>query len=503
MLYAIMNGVKVRASKSLPRNQQYFCPYKVCDNPMLILKKGEVKIPHFAHLKKPTECQNHGETETGAHLAMKTYFQNALNIADEFMEFSKIPGVRPDIILKNRYAIELQHSPITVSEIKRRNRIYHKNKLVPIWILHARENKPIFEQGYFCKEYSDFKSMFMQNPSDFDFVQLQRKSQADDIYYLTLRNNSNMKNLSLIDIFGHKGDLKRIVKMSSAELFLKKKQGILLYLYFEQDILTKEEKKDNDSLTSFGQELGFYLSYPILKSLPTYNTLFLLWDSIQIEDFREFDAIFTFIRNQYKYPIWKKSFTRGYSFTLPEIPIKVKNQLLNRSRGKCEKCYEELPSRNLVEQNEKLGIIWKGYKCQCGKYTMITGWDVSFKRDLMESFPNLVAEIPVYISRYNSKYMKNEFGNECINCRLRIKNKEISDWILKLKECETIISDLNEDLVIAEFGRLIEKIFYYFIDIKNLNLIIVCPYCYFSSKKRNYDHYKPQLLDLWFGKKNQ
>ena len=82
---------------------------------------------------------------------MKRSFQDTLNIADHYVEYGEIHGVRPDILWENKYAIELQHSPIKPEEIERRNTIYAIHGLIPVWIFHREEwlDDSYYERGRF------------------------------------------------------------------------------------------------------------------------------------------------------------------------------------------------------------------------------------------------------------------------------------------------------------------------------------------------------------------
>ena len=139
MIYANYQGKIIKAERSLPRLKVgYRCRYEFCSDPDLILKKGPVKIPHFAHRSR-TECEQYAEPETDAHRAMKEFLQQFLQIPDRYMEYGKIRGVRPDLVWKNQFAIEVQHSHISIDEVKRRNQIYFNAGLVPLWIFHEQE----------------------------------------------------------------------------------------------------------------------------------------------------------------------------------------------------------------------------------------------------------------------------------------------------------------------------------------------------------------------------
>ncbi|KKM10986.1 hypothetical protein LCGC14_1721550 [marine sediment metagenome] len=130
MIYALNDqNERINASKA-EKGKSYYCPNLDCDNRELILKKGHIRIPHFAH-KSQKDCSSEPESE--AHILCKTFFQSLLDLDNQFVEYYGIKGVRPDV-LYDQFALEIQCSPITVNEIKRRNKIYKKNGYVAIWI---------------------------------------------------------------------------------------------------------------------------------------------------------------------------------------------------------------------------------------------------------------------------------------------------------------------------------------------------------------------------------
>ena len=193
MLSALLNGELVLASNDLPRTTEYRCPYAFCSHPELILKKGVLKVPHFAH-KHAGDCFI-PEPETDAHLAMKQCFQQTLGIDIEYLEYGKIRGVRPDIVWQN-YAIELQHSPIKVDEIDRRNTIYAMNHLFPVWVFHRQEfaeDDAAFSRGCFGIETS------AADPDELD------------------------------------GEVDEFIKLKAAELHVLENIGGLFYLAFSKD----------------------------------------------------------------------------------------------------------------------------------------------------------------------------------------------------------------------------------------------------------------------------
>jgi competence CoiA-like predicted nuclease len=109
VLTALYNGKKMLAKRELSRAAKYLCPKENCRKPELVLKSGTLRIPHFVH-KKGSSCNRSALPESQVHEAMKRCFRTTLDIDCEFVEYTKIEGVRSDILLKNKYVIEITSS---------------------------------------------------------------------------------------------------------------------------------------------------------------------------------------------------------------------------------------------------------------------------------------------------------------------------------------------------------------------------------------------------------
>ncbi|MBI2061992.1 MAG: hypothetical protein HYT87_19810 [Nitrospirae bacterium] len=140
MLVAIHEGERT-AARAASRGDHYQCP--VCSE-LVILRKGTVRVPHFAH-KAHSTCVNHGKTprhyqmqETvHEHLAkdpdnrsvqMERFFPKIMRVADVYFERSGYP-----------YVVECQVSPIDPREIRARETDYAKAGAKIIWILDGGE----------------------------------------------------------------------------------------------------------------------------------------------------------------------------------------------------------------------------------------------------------------------------------------------------------------------------------------------------------------------------
>jgi len=113
MLYALMDGIKVRAQP----HERASCPN--CGSEVLA-KCGAINIWHWAHLPS-IDCDSWSEGETDWHLLWKSYFP------PESVEVSILKDRKrhvADIIARNKTIIELQASSISVEEMKEREEFY-------------------------------------------------------------------------------------------------------------------------------------------------------------------------------------------------------------------------------------------------------------------------------------------------------------------------------------------------------------------------------------------
>jgi competence protein CoiA len=130
----------------LQSTEKFFCPE--CKSP-LILKKGHVKIPHFAH-KSGGDCTGNHEPETLLHLKGKTSLYHHFSKSSVFKvslePYLPVIRQRPDLFIEDenrQFALEFQCSDISSIDFFSRTRGYQQEGITPIWIL----GKPIRKQG--------------------------------------------------------------------------------------------------------------------------------------------------------------------------------------------------------------------------------------------------------------------------------------------------------------------------------------------------------------------
>jgi competence protein CoiA len=147
LLIAILEDRRVEAA-DVERGPHFFCPN--CKT-AVILKKGRIKLAHFAH-KPPTTC-TWASGETQAHMAAKRIIRDGL-IARGLTAELEVPVLssggdrRADVLAASpngakRVAIEIQHQPLSFDQIETRTRAYMDANVPVVWV--ALLNKNIWE----------------------------------------------------------------------------------------------------------------------------------------------------------------------------------------------------------------------------------------------------------------------------------------------------------------------------------------------------------------------
>lgn len=142
--YIILNShIPRKTLLELKKSSQFFCPQ--CKG-KLLLKIGNIKIPHFAHHPKHHCEQTFSEKESYKHLLGKEqlycFFKKQKGTTQIEPYLKKIQQ-RPDLLFttkKETYAIEFQCSPIDDKLFTSRNEGYISIGIKPIWIPLNFEN---------------------------------------------------------------------------------------------------------------------------------------------------------------------------------------------------------------------------------------------------------------------------------------------------------------------------------------------------------------------------
>lgn len=142
MLIALSDTHQYIFANEANRSLHYSCPG--CKK-RVILKKGQVKIPHFAHLKKE-ECTSFSEGETEEHIKGKMDLYNWLEKLEMQVQLEPYLNElqqRPDILVHSngeKIVIEFQCSPISIDTIQRRTEGYLSRGYKVIWIVGQKIN---------------------------------------------------------------------------------------------------------------------------------------------------------------------------------------------------------------------------------------------------------------------------------------------------------------------------------------------------------------------------
>ncbi|ATP39123.1 hypothetical protein CSE16_03265 [Solibacillus sp. R5-41] len=129
---------------ALKKTTRFYCPQ--C-KALLILKVGQIKIPHFAHIKK-SDCDTlFSEGESYAHLLGKQHLQELfqkLQLQPVLEPYLPAIQQRPDLLITKgtqKYAIEFQCSRLSSQYFQKRTKGYKDIQIMPIWIIQTPNEK--------------------------------------------------------------------------------------------------------------------------------------------------------------------------------------------------------------------------------------------------------------------------------------------------------------------------------------------------------------------------
>ena len=170
MLVALWNGqplssIHLKEKKETPwyHAQTFYCPS--CRQPV-VLKVGELRVPHFAHRRQSDCTSDFSEGESIAHLLGKQQLFHFFQKACLHVELEKrLPQLqqRPDLFVytaQQQWAIEFQCSRIPVADIERRTAGYVNYGIEPIWILQQKRTLSLSVQKM---KLSNFEQQFIRH----------------------------------------------------------------------------------------------------------------------------------------------------------------------------------------------------------------------------------------------------------------------------------------------------------------------------------------------------
>lgn len=134
MLVALDREGKLVLAEAAEKNQKFHCP--ACGE-AVILRKGAVKLPHFAH-QRHSECsQAFSEAESHEHLLGKRQLLSLFGPQARLEVYLPELQQRPDLLV-GQTAIEYQCSPLDFRRFTQRTAGYLANNYQPLWILGSR-----------------------------------------------------------------------------------------------------------------------------------------------------------------------------------------------------------------------------------------------------------------------------------------------------------------------------------------------------------------------------
>jgi competence protein CoiA len=112
---------------------KYFCPS--C-NSELFIKNGEIKISHFAH-KSLMNCDLWIENESEQHLGLKKILYQWFKKTDKVEIETYLPELnqRPDLLVNDKIAIEIQCSHLPIKRLKERTVNYQSHGYKVLWLM--------------------------------------------------------------------------------------------------------------------------------------------------------------------------------------------------------------------------------------------------------------------------------------------------------------------------------------------------------------------------------
>ena len=120
------------------QTHSFYCP--ICQE-SLIMKAGEIRIPHFAH-KKNSDCTSgFSEPESHQHLEGKRHLNEFFirqGLEPSLEHYLPAIRQRPDLLVNfmgRTYAVEYQCSPLSRNSLLDRTQGYIKEGIIPLWIL--------------------------------------------------------------------------------------------------------------------------------------------------------------------------------------------------------------------------------------------------------------------------------------------------------------------------------------------------------------------------------
>ncbi len=164
--FALVEKMERQDLREIRKNVQFYCPQ--CEEKVL-LKVGEVNIPHFSHQQETSCLSLFAEGESALHLAGKqqlyTFFTETQELSVQLEPYLPNLNQRPDLLISKKHEkipIEFQCSRIATAEMTRRTEGYYSAHMKPIWILQTPKKLKQLPQGVTMYSLSRFEEHFLR-----------------------------------------------------------------------------------------------------------------------------------------------------------------------------------------------------------------------------------------------------------------------------------------------------------------------------------------------------
>ena len=167
------DGVKIFADEAFVKHD-YFCP--MCGE-SLVLKKGEVRVPHFAHHAKSICCDPWHYDMTDWHREWQERFPRN---TQEIVMNSNGEKHRADVCV-GKTVIEFQHSPLSFEEFDERNAFYTSLGYKVVWLFDVVE--PFHDDA--IEESNNRTDVYKWRRPKTTFKHFDYKNRAIELYFQT------------------------------------------------------------------------------------------------------------------------------------------------------------------------------------------------------------------------------------------------------------------------------------------------------------------------------
>jgi competence protein CoiA len=134
-LYALDQNLSVVYAKNASKHHSYKC--LECQS-LVRLRGGIHRQNHFYHVEPERACRQNGKSME--HLQVQLFFKKQLPSKECVLEkrFKEINRIADVVWLPQKIIFEVQCSPISMEEVKERNRDYEKLGFKVVWVLHEK-----------------------------------------------------------------------------------------------------------------------------------------------------------------------------------------------------------------------------------------------------------------------------------------------------------------------------------------------------------------------------